>query len=38
MAAGLHERVFAWMTLSDERNLVCAYVAGVNRYNGKTGA
>ena len=25
---GLHERVFAWMTLSDERNLVEAYVAG----------
>ena len=30
---GLHERVFAWLTLSDERNLVCAYVAGVNRYS-----
>ena len=24
----LHERVFAWMTLSDERNLVATYVAG----------
>jgi guanine deaminase len=28
VARGLHERVFAWMTLSDERNLVAAYVAG----------
>ena len=34
MARGLHERVFAWLTLSDERNLVCTYVAGVNRYVG----
>jgi guanine deaminase len=25
---GLHERVFAWMTLSDERNLVETYVGG----------
>ena len=33
MVRGLHERVFAWLTLSDERNLVCAYVAGVNRYS-----
>ena len=33
----LHERVFAWMTLSDERNLVCAYVAGVKRYGGRIG-
>ena len=32
MATGLHERVFAWLTLSDERNLVCTYVAGVQRY------
>ena len=38
MATALHERVFAWMTLSDERNLVCAYVAGVNRYTGKSAA
>ena len=38
MARGLHERVFAWLTLSDERNLVCAYVAGVNRYSGRAGS
>ncbi|WP_310389831.1 guanine deaminase [Roseateles sp.] len=29
---GLHERVFAWMGLSDERNLHSAYVAGVERF------
>ncbi|MGN6827652.1 guanine deaminase [Paucibacter sp. M5-1] len=29
---GLHERVFAWMSLSDERNLVASYVAGRPRY------
>lgn len=29
---GLHERVFAWLTLSDERNLVASYVAGVPRF------
>ncbi len=29
----LHERVFAWMTLSDERNLAGAYVAGVQRHS-----
>ena len=28
VARELHERVFAWMTLGDERNLVAAYVAG----------
>ncbi|HEY1092348.1 MAG TPA: guanine deaminase [Burkholderiaceae bacterium] len=28
VARELHERVFAWMTLSDERNLVATYVAG----------
>ena len=28
VARTLHERVFAWMTLGDERNLVAAYVAG----------
>ena len=27
--ASLHERVFAWMTLADDRNLAAAYVAGV---------
>jgi guanine deaminase len=32
MARGLHERVFAWMTLADDRNLVAAFVAGVERY------
>ncbi len=37
LVRSLHERVFAWMTLSDERNLVCAYVAGVNRYSGSIG-
>ena len=29
VARGLHERVFAWMTLSDERYLVDAYVGGL---------
>jgi len=29
---GLHERVFAWLTLSDERNLVASYVAGLPRF------
>jgi guanine deaminase len=32
MARSLHERVFAWMTLSDDRNLVAAFVAGVERH------
>jgi guanine deaminase len=32
VAQGLHERVFAWMTLGDERNLVASMVAGVERY------
>ena len=32
VARDLHERVFAWMTLADERNLVAAYVAGAPRY------
>lgn len=31
-AGGLHEQVFAWMTLADERNLVEARVAGQARY------
>lgn len=31
LARSLHERVFAWLTLSDERNLVAAYVAGGQR-------
>lgn len=37
LAGSLHERVFAWMTLSDERNLVAAYVAGVQRHANCTG-
>jgi guanine deaminase len=31
-AAALHERVFAWLTLGDERNLVQTWVAGRCRY------
>ncbi len=31
-ATGLHERVFAWMSLADERNLVDTYVAGTKRF------
>ena len=32
LARTLHEQVFAWITLSDERNLVMAMVLGVMRY------
>jgi guanine deaminase len=32
LAHDLHEKVFAWITLGDERNLVAAYVAGQRRY------
>lgn len=32
VARGLHERVFAWITLGDERNLVATHVNGVERY------
>ncbi|WP_280154766.1 guanine deaminase [Piscinibacter sp. XHJ-5] len=32
VARSLHERVFAWMTLSDERNLVATLVEGNVRY------
>ena len=32
VAVGLHERVFAWMTLGDERNLAKVFVAGEGRY------
>ena len=32
VARSLHERVFAWMTLADERNLVQTWVAGVLRH------
>lgn len=32
VSRSLHEQVFAWMTLSDERNLVAALVQGVARH------
>ena len=32
VARGLHERVFAWMTLADERHLAATWVAGQERY------
>ena len=32
VARSLHEKVFAWMLLGDERNLVAALVGGVARY------
>jgi len=32
VARSLHERMFAWMTLADERNLVQAFVAGQPRF------
>jgi len=32
VARELHEQVFAWLTLSDERNLVASYVAGHARF------
>ncbi|MGN6525942.1 MAG: guanine deaminase [Burkholderiaceae bacterium] len=32
LARDLHEKLFAWMTLGDERLLKAAYVAGVPRY------
>jgi len=31
-ARGLHERVFAWMTMADDRNLVQTWVAGMVRH------
>ena len=31
LARGLHARLFAWMTLADDRNLVQSWVAGVRR-------
>jgi len=33
VARTLHERVFAWMTLADERNLVTTFVAGRAHYD-----
>lgn len=32
VATALHEQVFAWMTLADDRNLAAAYIAGVPRF------
>ena len=32
LARELHERLFAWVTLGDERNLAEAWVGGVRRY------
>jgi guanine deaminase len=32
VARELHEKVFAWMILSDERNLLASYVAGTPQY------
>jgi guanine deaminase len=32
VARSLHEKVFAWMLLGDERNLVSAVVNGVERF------
>jgi guanine deaminase len=32
LARDLHEKIFAWMTLGDERNLAATYVAGTRRY------
>ncbi len=32
LAHDLHERLFAWMLLGDERNLAATFVAGVQRY------
>jgi guanine deaminase len=33
VARTLHERVFAWMTQADERNLAAAYIAGHRHYD-----
>ena len=33
LARTLHERIFAWLTLGDERNLVETWVGGVCRFN-----
>jgi guanine deaminase len=32
VARDLHERVFTWLTLADERNLESAWIAGVRRF------
>ena len=36
VARDLHERLFAWLTLGDERNLAASFVAGVLRYARQT--
>jgi guanine deaminase len=36
LARGLHEKLFAWMTLADERHLAVAYVAGNARFERTT--
>jgi len=36
VACDLHDRLFAWMTLGDERNLAATYVAGQCRYSRET--
>ncbi len=36
VARDVHDRLFAWMTLADERNLVATYVAGQRRYSRQT--
>jgi len=36
VARGLHERVFAWMTLADERHLAATWVAGQERHRRTT--
>ena len=38
LASSLHERIFAWMTLGDDRNLVETVVAGQTRYQKKHAA
>ena len=37
LARELHERLFAWVTLGDERNLAECWVAGVRRYRRDAG-
>jgi len=37
LARGLHERLFAWVTLGDERNLVQTWVGGVRRFSRDAG-
>jgi guanine deaminase len=38
LARDLHERVFAWMTLADERHLRGTWVAGRMRHDGRQDA